>query len=225
MDFIFIFLIISSNGIEQYLKMKQISNQYHNLFRDKIKHFYIELKPHLDTDILEENEHIYVKGTESLIPGILYKTQKAMEYINSKYNYKYLVRTNLSSFWDLNNLLLLSNKLPLSNIAFGHLPFNSFISGTSIIMSKDIAFNIIPLLNINHNIDDDVYISLKIQQNFSISDVRKFKFDTYYLVNNSIDLPTDNSNILFYRIKNSDRNIDVHLFENLFKKLYDIKSI
>ena len=39
--FDFIFLIISSSDIPQYLQMKELSRKYYNLFGDNIKHFYI----------------------------------------------------------------------------------------------------------------------------------------------------------------------------------------
>ena len=157
--FDFIFLIISSSDIPQYLQMKELSRKYYNLFGDNIKHFYIEFKNDLDCDILEQEEHIYFKGVDSIVPGILTKTQKALSYINNKYKYNYVIRTNLSSFWDLKNLLIFKNKLPSHNLCCGHLPFNSFISGTGIIMSKDVSHKISSTINTNTTSNDDVYIS------------------------------------------------------------------
>ena len=69
---------------KQYLQMKELSRKYYNLFSDNIKHFYIEFKNDLDCDILEQEEHIYFKGVDSIVPGILTKTQKALSYINNK---------------------------------------------------------------------------------------------------------------------------------------------
>ena len=84
--FDFIFLIISSSDIPQYLQMKELSRKYYNLFSYNIKHFYIEFKNDLECDILEQEEHIFIKGIDSIVPGILTKTQKALLYINNKYN-------------------------------------------------------------------------------------------------------------------------------------------
>lgn len=225
MDYTFIFLIISSDDVAQYSKMKEISNKYHQLFREQIKHFYIELKPTLENDIIEEGHHLYIKGNESIHPGILNKTKKALEYINGKYNYKYVVRTNLSSFWDLPQLLLLEKKLPKTNIAIGHLPFNTFISGTSIIISSDVARNITPLLEYNIMQYDDVYISTIIHRMYPIADISDYGYNTFYRIDNDVTVPFDMSNnhftILFYRIKNQDRDIDIALFRFLLKHIYD----
>ena len=37
-----------------------------NLFNDTIKHFYIEFKNDLEVDIIEQEDHIYMKGIENL---------------------------------------------------------------------------------------------------------------------------------------------------------------
>lgn len=87
----FVILIISSSDVPQYLQMKELSRMYYQLFADKIKHFYVEFKNDLEQDIIEQGDHIYVKGTESIIPGILYKTTKALEYVNQVYDYKYVI--------------------------------------------------------------------------------------------------------------------------------------
>jgi len=224
--FDFIFLIISSSDIPQYLQMKELSRKYYNLFSYNIKHFYIEFKNDLECDILEQEEHIFIKGIDSIVPGILTKTQKALLYINNKYNYNYVIRTNLSSFWDLKNLLIFKNKLPINNLCCGHLPFNSFISGTGIIMSKDVSTKISSTINTNTTSNDDVYISnLLTICNYKIQNFENTSFTLKYLVydNNNV-IPDNTNNILYYRIKNSDRNIDINMFKKLLLKIYDISS-
>jgi len=221
----FIFLIISSSDVPQYLQMKEISKLYYNLFNDTIKHFYIEFKNDLEVDIIEQEDHIYMKGVESITPGILIKTKMAFDYINNKYNYDYVIRTNLSSFWDLNNLLNLKNFLQPQNLCCGHLPFNSFISGTGIIMSNDVSKKITSIINTTTSINDDVYISsLLINCGYSIQNIEKIGFTIKYLVyNNNNVIPDDTNNILYYRIKNGDRNIDIDMFKKLLLKIYNIK--
>jgi len=56
----------------------------------------------------------YLISLDNLIPGILRKTIMAFEYINN--NYKHIVRTNLSSFLIIDNLLESSNELRNDNL-------------------------------------------------------------------------------------------------------------
>lgn len=223
----FIFLIISSSDVPQYLQMKEISKLYYNLFNDQIKHFYIEFKNDLEVDIIEQEDHIYMKGVESIRPGILIKTKMALEYINNKYNYDYVIRTNLSSFWDLNNLLNLKKFLQPQNLCCGHLPFNSFISGTGIIMSNDVSNKFSSLIDTTGYNNDDVYISWLFKNcGYSIQNIEKIGFTIKYLVyDNNNKIPDDTNNILYYRIKNGDRNIDIDMFKKLLFKIYNIKTL
>jgi hypothetical protein len=223
----FIFLIISSSDVPQYLQMKELSKLYYNLFNDKIKHFYIEFKNDLEVDIIEQEDHIYMKGVESIKPGILIKTKYALDYINNKYSYDYVIRTNLSSFWDLNNLLKFKNYLPYQNLCCGHLPFNSFISGTGIIMSTDVSKKITPLMNENISYNDDIYISnLLTNCKYTIQNIENIEntgFTIKYLIYNNNDvISEDTNNILYYRIKNDDRNIDIDMFKKLLLKIYGV---
>jgi hypothetical protein len=220
----FIFLIISSSDVPQYLQMKELSKMYYNLFNDTIKTFYIEFKNNLDVDIIEHEDHIYMKGVESIIPGILIKTKLALDYINTKYNYNYVIRTNLSSFWDLNNLLKFKNFLPHRNLCCGHLPFNSFISGTGIIMSSDVSNKITSLIDTTTSNHDDVYISsLLYTCKYTIQSIENTGFTIKYLIyDNNNEIPENANNILYYRIKNGDRNIDIDMFKKLLLKIYEI---
>ena len=221
----FIFLIISSSDVPQYLQMKELSNLYYNLFNDNIKHFYIEFKNDLKVDIIENEDHIYMKGIETIKPGILIKTKLALYYINNKYNYDYIIRTNLSSFWNLNNLLKFKNYLPRQKMCCGHLPFNTFISGTGIIMSNDVSKKIASLINTIANYNDDLYITNLLSKcKYKIQNIENAGFTIKYLVydNNNV-IPQDTNNILYYRIKNSDRNIDIDMFKKLLFKIYDVK--
>jgi hypothetical protein len=65
-----------------------------------IKSFFIKENNQITIPILI-NDMIYVKCKPSLSPGILIKTIKSFEYIYNNYNFKYIYKTNLSSFLDL----------------------------------------------------------------------------------------------------------------------------
>lgn len=52
-----------------------------------------------DLSIPEENMLQFTDIEDNLIPGCLLKTIKAFEYIKNNYEYKKIIRTNLSSFF------------------------------------------------------------------------------------------------------------------------------
>jgi hypothetical protein len=202
--------------------MRHYAINYFNLYNKQIKYFFIELKEDLVCDICEKDDYIYVKGTENLVPGIYIKTIKCMKYINENYEYNFVVRTNLSSFWNLDNLLSLKNNLPYDNFCGGYIMFNQFLSGTGIVLSKDVCINLSKEIIINNNVMDDVYISgLLCDLGYTLSNISQYKLEL--LCNNTHcinDYLIDISSTLYFRVKNMDRNNDIALFNSLYDKIY-----
>jgi hypothetical protein len=91
--------------------MRYYLSKYFSLYKTQIKYFFIEMKNTLDCEICEIDNYIYTKGEETFIPGIYIKTMKTIKYINEKYDYDFIVRTNLSTFWNLNNLMILKKNI------------------------------------------------------------------------------------------------------------------
>ena len=223
-----IFLIIASDDDSCYGNMKNILNLYYKKYENShnLKYFFVYLDESITDNILVKENNIYVKGKESIVPGIITKTMTAVKYINNNYDYYILVRTNLSSFYNLENLysLLDSNIFEPDNVAVGYRPFNSFISGTSIILSKTIALRLYNQYNNNNlyassNSNDDVLISdilkqlgIRLTSLPSTSDI-KMMID----INNQ--LPDDISNILFFRVNSQDRMYDADIVFNHLAKL------
>jgi len=60
----------------------------------------------LKVDVLcdEENHSIFCKYDESLEPGIFLKTMAAIQYCEQNFTYDFILRTNLSSFWNFSVL-------------------------------------------------------------------------------------------------------------------------
>ena len=222
----FIFLIISSDDFESYSKMRYYARNYFKLYKTQIKYFFIELKEDLDCDVSEKEDFIYVKGTECITPGMYIKTIKAMKYINEKYNYDFLIRTNLSSFWNLSNLLCLKNNLPCSNFCGGYILFNLFISGTGIILSKDVAINLSKELIVVFEYED-VYITRLLRElGYTLINISQYKME--YLCNNTFcidDYTLDIPNTLYFRIRNTNgRDIDIEMFKSLYDKIYTMSN-
>lgn len=137
-----IILVLASDNIPLYSEFKHIWEQYHNLNKD-IKVFYtygagIKFKPNNWDLVFDIPENITP-------PNSAKKVIKALEYIDKNYKYDYLIRTNLSTFWDFENILLRINTLPSTNCLSGNVGFipPPFVTGISMILSFDLIPKII----------------------------------------------------------------------------------
>ncbi len=249
-----IILILSSQG-EVYDKLKEYQTNYLNKFvnSDKlVNFFFVEFTNDTnnntintdnntnntdntnDTDtVIEKGNTLYVKGTESINPGMIIKTAEAMKYINNKYEYDFIFRTNLSTFINVNNLIDFTSKINRVNTCAGF-SFSGFITGTGIIMSRDVSQIVAhSYVNFNYyNIHEDVLIS-SIFAHFKVKYVNP---DIYYTWGIIIDNETTDSfynfiyyttygelkqfdwqhNTLHWRIKNgNNRNLDLEYFKML----------
>jgi hypothetical protein len=229
MDYKIIFLIISSDNESIYSQMRDLSPKYLDLYTDSIKYFFIENRENIDQDIIEEGNYIYIKGSESFIPGIYQKSIKAIEYVSNNYNFDFVIRTNLSTFWNIPNLFTLLDSKSKERFSGGY-SFQGFISGTGIIMSKDVGIIVSSNPN-NSHMGDDLAISQTISSHgIELYNIIEYKWG--FLIPQIDNLPdncrylniTDNdfSDILNFRIKNADRTIDVTYFKVLLNKLYNI---
>jgi len=136
----------------------------------------------LDTDwcIDLDEKMIKIRGFESIIPGILDKTIKAIEICLQEFKFDILVRSNMSTVID--TFELSSQLQNVSGPIYGGHDWNltwydpkynitrefrdlnwglRFVSGTSIVLSRDMCEYIISnKTDLNTNIIDDVAIGL-----------------------------------------------------------------
>ena len=63
----------------------------------------------------QEYDLVYDDIVENYYPGMITKTLRAMEHIDQTYDYDFLIRTNLSTFWDFTRLLKRFNNLLTTN--------------------------------------------------------------------------------------------------------------
>jgi hypothetical protein len=216
-----IFLIISSDDHPIYTHMKDITRVYMNKMKSiyPLNYYFLECKDTID-DLEVNGDTIFVKGQESIRPGILLKTQKAMNYINHKYEYDIVVRTNLSSFWNIPHLFELSSTFP-ETLAGGMYMFSSFISGTGIILSKSVCVKLVDSIHEYTSHNDDVLISEYLKSFINIYKLPEDKM--YYLIDGEHNkIPSDMSNILYFRIKSFNRDYDILAFKELAKRIYSI---
>ena len=96
-------ILILANDTDVYLKMQEKWKTYMNK-HSHIKAYFIKYKEDLKENIIQNEDTIYVKGNESLIPGCLDKTIKSIEYVLNNCEFDFIFRTNMSSVVDLNKL-------------------------------------------------------------------------------------------------------------------------
>ena len=134
-------------------------------------------------DLNLNDDKLILNTPESYMPGILIKTIESFKIINNLYDYKHIIRTNLSSFFIVENILKISAKLNDNNIYAGvngiqpakNIPF---VSGSGFWLSRDIVNIILNNKNkLNINLMDDVSIGN------ILSNINKSKLDRYNLIN------------------------------------------
>ena len=236
-----ILLIISSNDNPIYENFRNLHRIYLKNYRPILKYFFIEFRNFQEDTIIEENDFIYIKGEESINPGMILKTCKAFEYIDKKYNYEFVIRSNLSTVFNIPNLLEYLYRIPNIN-SCGGFNYRSFITGTGIFLSRDIAnkivdnfliYNIIEynedliISSVLNNLKTPYYNCKQFYKWCLIIDEQTENYSEYFYVPtkgefNEFEIP---ENILQFRIKNClDRNIDILYFEFILKKIYNIKQ-
>ena len=187
-----ILILFIYNKTEMYEKMLQIQKTYiHN--HPDIDVYFVTLTKQ-DEPIILKDDFIYVKGEEHLLT-ITYKTVKALEYIfyNLQKKYDFVVRSNISTLINLNNLVKFFNTVPSNMLYTGGTLWNlgsrldydsginpdsmkkyrlqnlNYVQGTSIIMSYDVVKYILEKKHlINYSIVDDVTFGLFIRNNLPI---------------------------------------------------------
>lgn len=235
-------LIISFSSTEYYKDMKvSLSNFYVPIvFVDT---FFVEYDPDLDIPFKILNSTIFIKGSESLIPGLLLKTLDAIK-IKFFDSYDYVVRSNLSTvidFYRLREVLECNNNI---NYLGGQILNNTselqaangrndpnledvkFAAGTMICLSKILITKIINFENkFNYDLIDDLSIGVLIEKFFPEVTISSLKLSLFVVnawgSNDSRDIEKLISEIrpVVYRNKTEDRVIDSKKLRIISEKL------
>ena len=217
-----IILIIASDNIDTYVKMQQVWKLYMNT-HPHIKSFFIKENNELTVPLLVDtnNDTIYVKCIPSLKPGILIKTIKSFEYIYHNYTFKYIYRTNLSSFLDLHKLYKFSqtHSFQYGGVIGTHNNIK-FASGSGFFVSKDCINYLIK----NKNIDyytylDDVELGKILSQVYQITPINRTDF-TDFDTKQIKDSDIINSTIFHFRCKNNDFSKCVYNLHKMYNLIY-----
>jgi hypothetical protein len=98
-----VLIISSSDYLPHYPILKQNWQSYMNKYPN-IDCYFLDDYPELNQDFQIKPNHFIIKQKESLIPGILNKTILAIRELSKLKSYDFIIRTNLSSFWNFQNL-------------------------------------------------------------------------------------------------------------------------
>jgi hypothetical protein len=229
---------------DQYiLKYWKRLSEYIKLNHQNIKLYY--LFGDIDIDDLELPEEDVLKfNIKESYDNIMLKTIEGLKYIQSNYDYDYVLRTNLSTFLHIDNFLkilqyldtLNSNEIYAGPLMINHEMKHKFISGTSMIYSRDSIEN--NLLKNYNTLDftpysDDFELGKLYKK--KITDLTKYYDKLVYLSDYDYDKNEYNfsdddkqklvnnikeKDLYIFRSKNYDRQFDVNLMEYLTNSFY-----
>lgn len=146
----------------------------------KVYQAYLDSNPNIRVFLVYGNQYsfepqsydlVYNDIEENYNPGMITKTVRAIEYIDANYDYDFLIRTNLSTFWHLDGLFSRLKNTPTQKCFTGSLiscrykdqSSPQYIAGVNLILSRDL---------VKHLIDDqDEMCQWKLPEDWAMSQV------------------------------------------------------
>ena len=238
-----IILIIASNDTEYYKNARKVWKKYMNI-NPNVKVFFVyeELSSPLEES--DSSDIIYGHINTNLTSNtILVKTLTAMYAIDKYYSYDYFIRTNISTFWDLNRIENLLKECPKTACYAGGHDLSPFLirgetnilistplySGVCIIFTPDIVKNILNNINkLNYNLPDDIALGLYMSKTEcnTMTYNSKAYYEKYEPMDNSIINEINmaiKNNYVYYRVKNNNRELtDSMIYNHLLKYVYNM---
>ena len=116
------------------------------------------------SEVMRQGDTLWVPGKETLIPGVLVKTIEGFKWGVDK-GFNYIFRTNISSFLVVSGLYAWVTSQAIKRTYCGIVgwvgPTQSFVSGSGILLSKDVAAIVARMPNpLDSRIIDDVAIGI-----------------------------------------------------------------
>jgi len=180
---------------------------------------------------LTENMYLRYNTEESIIPGILQKTLLAFNWILANVAFKHVIRTNLSSIFDIRKLLMISSDLPDEMLYAGvKLPIDAktyFVSGAGFWLTRDVCQLLVSnSARLRYHLNDDVEIGTLLSR---MPGVR------YRSLLDRVDVCTDarrdgrleslvEKDFYHIRLKTADRTKDAELAGRLAKHIFGMRS-
>lgn len=219
-------VLYSTDNGGPYDKMKTHTSKYYSKFTN-VTTVYYQFDPSITEQYVYKNDTLLIRGKESYIPGILDKTVLALKYFKHNLNeYDYVVRSNISTIIRFD---LLSEELNKNPVDYGSglcIEDNGikFCSGTSIIMSRQTVKELLERTHLLDRTIDDVSIGVLIQTHLPHIIMQYVLPDGFVHVDiqdNILNWLNEHPNIVYYRNRTDDRNMDARRVEVITNYLSD----
>lgn len=220
---------------EHYDKMLQVQRSYCHK-HDNIRSFFVTYRKNQQNEVELDDDIVYVKGEETYL-GITRKTIYAMEYLLNKFqDIDFVVRSNMSTVINIPELKSFCSTLPKTDVYTSGMILDlqwfdpnsgivdkslwgtKYASGTSIILSKDLAGKLVKDKDrIRHDIVDDVAIGV------FMKDVHKndAPIAKFIAVTSGIEANTIDTDAVFYRTRSGGcRTSDIRNMWTICNLLY-----
>ena len=152
-------LIIASDDQPVYPELQKIWRSYMHSDPEHVVAYFMKGDPYQEDLVKVQDDVIWIKTPESIIPGILNKTILTMSYMLPVLDeFDYVLRANLSSFYVFPRLLNFLKTCPKNNFYCGSNLMGRYASGSGFILSPDIVRLLVKnkdkLLNKKNGYDD-----------------------------------------------------------------------
>ena len=234
-------LVLHSNT-PIYNEMYAITNEHYKKYTNVKTVYYVFSDIENEYEYDPETNILQIKGNETFVPGIMHKTIKAFEFFRDEFrNYDYIVRPNVSSIVNFDNLC---NELENNPMNYGGLWMHiadgstspdygiidnrfanlNYASGTCIILSKN-AFTL--LLDGLHLCDDsavdDVSIGDFIHKHteYTFTHLTKVVFTTedHFLKNMHNNANDKLKEYMLFRNRSNNRYYDIEIMKYIAKNI------
>lgn len=201
-----VILIIDSDTESVYNYNRDVWKSYMHSDPD-ILSFFIRMKEDAPESGELQGDTLFFKGTEGFIPAILDKTIAAFEYVQTHFQFDFLLRTNLSSFYIFPELKGVLETLPVQNYyggVIGQYDSIRYVSGAGFLMSRDTVDKCIchKHLLVRSIIDDVAIGQLMMMLGQSPSALSRFD-----LIHDELPPSTFPPTIFHIRVKNSGNRL------------------
>jgi len=239
-----IILIIATHDTQYFNNCRNVWKRYINLY-PAIKVFFVYGKLNQPLENRDSNDIVYDDIVEHNIFATIQKSLIAMKYISCNYSYDYLIKTNLSTFWNLNLIDNLLDKCPKEICyAGGHdlspfmiteplyqIIYTKLYSGVCTILTPDIIELFFKnLAKFNFTLPDDISLGLFMTDvkcnTYTINErlyLEDYSILDSHIIQKEIDRGVQN-NFVYYRVKNVNNreHTDLMIYNYLLKTIYNI---
>jgi hypothetical protein len=161
-----VMLVLSSHNAEVYRRFRKVYQEYYDS-NPNVKLFMVYGRS--EDLVKREHDLVYQDIEENYYPGMIKKTLRAMDHIDKNFEYDFMIRTNISTFWDFDRFVKRIDRMPKKNCFTGTLrncffegkKTHEFISGVNLIMSRDIVKHLVRHAQevINIDLPEDIALS------------------------------------------------------------------